>query len=307
MRRLPDLSCRSRANGSNAVAAQKLYAFTLIELLVVVVILSILASLSLAGLAGTRQRAKIDKTKSTIRKIDAVIRPMYDSYRTRRVSVTASADNKTNALNVLIAKRDLMLREMPDTADDVKTVTGFTSLPGYISYRGGKSSDNGSAECLYMILARSGFEPDAIESFRADEIGDTDSDGAAEFIDGWGKPIIFLRWAPGWLPPAPTLFQVADPVNAHDPLDPLRVDSKSYDNTLPATAGYALIPLIASGGPDELTGLTVTKRGWVTDYRPLKTLIVYDDATPPCLIGAPSQATPAAYLDNITNHDLSKK
>ena len=59
-------------------------AFTLIELLVVLVIVSVLASLSLAGLAGARQRAKIDKTRSTIRKIDSVIRPIFDSYLTPR-------------------------------------------------------------------------------------------------------------------------------------------------------------------------------------------------------------------------------
>ena len=64
-------------------------AFTLIELLVVFIIISILSSLMLAGLAGARQRAKTDKTKSTIRKIDSVIRPMFDSYRTRRVALTA--------------------------------------------------------------------------------------------------------------------------------------------------------------------------------------------------------------------------
>ncbi len=34
-------------------------------------------------------------------------------------------------------------------------------------------------------------------SARAD-IGDTDGDGALEFLDGWGHPINFLRWAPGF-------------------------------------------------------------------------------------------------------------
>ena len=63
-------------------------AFTLVELMVVIMIIAILSSLTLAGLSGVRQRAREDKTKSTIRKIDAVIRPMYDSYRTRRVQAS---------------------------------------------------------------------------------------------------------------------------------------------------------------------------------------------------------------------------
>lgn len=274
-------------------------AFTLVELMVVMVILTILASLSLAGMAGARQRAKIEKTRSTIRKIDSVIRPMFDSYRTRRVSVTATTISGSNAKSILYAKRDLMLREMPDTPTDVTTVTGsnpFSSLPGYITYRSGKTSDNGSAECLYMIVARSGFDPDALEAFRSNEIGDGDSDGAPEFIDGWGNPIIFLRWAPGWLGNASTSLQVADTVNAHDPLDPLKVDSTAY----------ALVPLITSGGPDGLTGLTVVSNGWIAN-RPLTTLIVSDSSSPPRLIGSADSSTPPACLDNITNHDLMKK
>ena len=306
MRCVLEASCQHRQVGTTTTTAHT-RAFTLIELLVVVVILTVLASLSLAGLAGARQRAKIDKTKSTIRKIDAVIRPMYDSYRTRRVVASAGATSRATAQNVLLAKRDLMLREMPDSAADVTAVSGFSSLPNYISFRSGKSATNGSAECLHMILARSGFDPEALENFRSDEVADTDADGAPEFLDGWGKPIILLRWAPGWLPPASTLLQVADPVTAHDPLDPFRVDTRDFDGTLLASTGYALIPLIASGGPDELPGVTETPSGWVGSYRPLKTLIVYDGSSPPVLIGSPSSGDPTAYRDNITNHDLSRK
>ncbi|MFM8890673.1 MAG: type II secretion system protein, partial [Planctomycetia bacterium] len=118
--------------------------FTLVELLVAVIIISILGSLSLAGLATARQRAKTDKTLSTIRKIDAVIRPMFDSYRTRRVSATtvAGVPNPTGgqctrctsgndaaiaAWKQLVARRRLMLEEMPDCWDDVYQQSGMPS------------------------------------------------------------------------------------------------------------------------------------------------------------------------------------
>ena len=29
--------------------------------------------------------------------------------------------------------------------------------------------------------------------------GDTDEDGMKEILDAWGEPIVFLRWAPGYV------------------------------------------------------------------------------------------------------------
>ena len=100
-------------------------AFTLVELMVVIMIIAILSSLTLAGLSGVRQRAREDKTKSTIRKIDAVIRPMYDSYRTRRVQVTPGLAPPAAALEKLVRLRRLMVFEMPDSWSDVPTAAEF--------------------------------------------------------------------------------------------------------------------------------------------------------------------------------------
>ncbi len=56
-----------------------------------------------------------------------------------------------------------------------------------------KVEENGGPECLYMIVSMG--NPEAMEQFGQDEIGDVDGDGLPEFIDGWGMPISFLRWA----------------------------------------------------------------------------------------------------------------
>ncbi len=296
-------------------------AFTLVELMVVIMIIVILSSLTLAGLAGVRQRAREDKTKSTIRKIDAVIRPMYDSYRTRRVQVPAGLAPPVAAMEKLVRLRRLMVFEMPDSWSDVPTPAEFANTdpnsifggqPGlrtaavrsytFTKAMASPSEMSGSAECLHMILSTGGFEPDALEFFRPDEIGDIDKDGVPEFWDGWGRPIAFFRWAPGFSDYS--LVQQADPLNAHDPLDPWKRD----------TGSYALVPLIFSAGPDEALndplstaasgyGLARLTGGW--SGRVLSTIC--DATTTGGPVGAPDSTNPTAYLDNITNHDLSSQ
>jgi prepilin-type N-terminal cleavage/methylation domain-containing protein len=297
-------------------------AFTLVELMVVIMIIVILSSLTLAGLAGVRQRAREDKTKSTIRKIDAIIRPMYDSYRTRRVQVPAGFAPPIAAMEKLVRLRRLMVFEMPDSWSDVPTPADFANTdpnsifgaqPGlrtaavrsytFIKETASPSDMYGSAECLHMILSTGGFEPDALEFFRPDEIGDLDKDGAPEFWDGWGRPIAFFRWAPGFSEPY-SLVQKADPANAHDPLDPWNLDP----------TGFALIPLIFSAGPDESTndplstaasgyGLARLANGWSGED--LSSLC--DPNGPTAFVGGPDVANPTAFQDNITNHDLSSQ
>lgn len=307
-------------------------AFTLVELLVTMVIVAILASLTLAGLGGVRQRAKADKTRNTIRKIDAVIRPMYDSYRNRRVTSAAAGSTARNYYQMLLDKRKLVTYEMPDQWGDVprpQDLTGSsldpkfktTAVRAYAQIRPSNPDPKptfSSAECLYMILERAGYEPDALEFFRSDEIGDVDKDGKNEFLDGWGRPIAFLRWAPGFTSP----IQQPDPVNAHDPLDPTGRDPTAY----------ALVPLIYSAGPDgalgtasdDTTGYGVQTleaggdgKGWLSSDRMLAPGSGAPDeglcTSPKNLVsgrrvGEALPVTPdTTSLDNITNHDLLKK
>jgi prepilin-type N-terminal cleavage/methylation domain-containing protein len=372
------MCCRSRES-----ASVRFGGFTLVELMVVLVIIAMLASLTLGGLAGVRNRAKIDKTKSTIRKLHETLMPLYESYASRRVpgpiSVVGTPPSNLQPVNaftvaltdsgiyfgpragkngewpfqvsnapggwsrdlnppVLLAKsrlqmlRALTIFEMPDSWGDVFPLefkTPPVPLPfpssylrtpkvsAYAAYKQrlpGRTDAYGSSECLFMIISRGGLEPDVMEQFRADEFGDIDNDGAPEFWDAWGQPIVFSRWAPGVsaglvppLPaaPKPSLIQIADPQTRHDPLDPRRVD----------VSGYALTPLIFSGGADGTKGLNVTPdAGWsplvfgtVATGTSLLS-ITRPNAAMSGLVGSLDTIAAARdVIDNITNHDLITK
>jgi len=284
--------------------------------MVVLVIVALLASLTLAGLSGVRERAKADKTRSTIRKINAVIQPMYESYATRRVPATGSRP-RDRAESRLRNIRLIMTVEMPDLWGDagVTLPASFNWAQNAVHrrYSAYKAAVNAvtaasnprfqkyeSAETLMMILSRSGFEPDCMEAFRADEIGDIDRDGAPEFRDGWGRPIAFRRWPASFISP---LISTSTP----DPLDTMRV-----------TGDWAMVPLIFSAGADEATNDPLSgASGYAFQHRTLPWLPSLTGAIPPvpstCVgndngkINAADLDEVRAASDNITNYDLLKK
>lgn len=322
--------------------------FTLVELVVVLVIISILASLSLAGMGSLRQRAKVDKTTSTIRKLHEIVWPLVGGIYSRRLG-SASGSPFFVAPSGLTGKqlsawerRELIRRqqvlEMPETWNEVaefdsdpthndyvlpnsvalslslswphNRLSALTSprnfttpVKGFAARKGAVSShprrdDYASAECLFMIVAFSG-EPDILETFHASEIGDKDGDGAPEFHDGWGKPILFMRWAPGI---SYSQIQQADPSTNPDLTDPMRLDPSEH----------GLIPLIWSGGADDSLsdwnptdpgyGFQATNAGWMA------ALMSASNGSPSSLYSICTSTngqslTPNA-ADNITNHAL---
>ncbi len=211
--------------------------FTLVELLITISIIGILASMMLFAMFQSQETAKAHRTRALIAKLNNIIMRRYDEYKTRRVPIqfTAAemADPRLMARMRMEVLRDLMRMEMPDRWSDVlkppvapldRPNNGKVTPPSaYLAYQAkwaaitGASPTNAadpllrydyaydtnkddfqSAECLYMIvmgcLAQEG---DSRDTFTARDVGDVDNDGFPEFIDAWGQPIRFLRWAPG--------------------------------------------------------------------------------------------------------------
>jgi prepilin-type N-terminal cleavage/methylation domain-containing protein len=247
--------------------------FTLIELMTVLIIFSIFSSLSLAGLALSRQRAKAVRTETTIRKIHEVVMPHYERYLGQATgpqwpNSTTLAPAAPAAYQNLIKMRRLQAIELPDDWRDLNpgildpawnpllpgglanpanlaAETGISRRLREIFNSQGTNFDNVDAECLWAIVMQGGFgDPGIIGHFREDEFGDTNNNGLREFVDGWGNPIRFLRWAPGFV----SKYQPAAPASA-------AVDTRSHDvfdaAAIDPFARITLFPLIFSGGPNE--------------------------------------------------------
>ena len=308
----------------------------------------------LAGLNTATRLSKISRTESTIRKIHEVIMPQYETYTRRRIQtyppdssdlVTGGANMNISAAIALVATRRMQALEMPERWTDVACLNNNTNIlqscNGTTTYADrvtpiskrfknifnehqlrlspqsllDSTNLEHTAECLWMGVMQGGYaDPGIVAHFRDDEFGDTNKNGAREFVDGWGKPINFLRWAPGFF----SRYQSADTSSqSHDSFDRRRVDPLATNN---------LVPLIYSAGPDDAydcifdiaSVFDYSKRAFDPYYtsRPpynahlhvrinaTKQIGCYTDTTTP----TPGSfgTSGAASQDNIHSHSLSR-
>lgn len=266
--------------------------FTLVELLVTLTIVGILAALFYGALQMARETAREIATKSTIAKLNSIILRKYESYATRRVPVSTAGMNPRQAAQCrLDAIRDIMRMEMPDAQSDVMNgpvAFGWGSVPAPALYRlyatNPPTADHGPAQCLYKIVSMG--TPEAMEQFTQREIGTVDDKPGSPpcFVDGWGRPIMFLRWAPGYTSP----IQSGDQENDHDPFDTRRVDGFAFH----------MIPLVYSAGSDGQYDLNLVA-GYVFNGNP------YEDMN----LGRPTDIAGDGlnHHDNITNHSMDQR
>lgn len=244
----------------------------------------------------------------------------------------AAGSPRLAAWKRLVQRRGMMVHEMPDQwvdvrqpdypadpADPVRSTDGPAGTPVIDRYLrhvdamvdhtdpsrstreqvlAGLGRTAASAETLHLFVALGGFETDALEPFRDDEIGDVDGDGAPEFLDGFGRPIHFLRWAPG-------AAQALGVQAGGDPFDPYR---------LGGTGTFPLTPLIVSAGPDERISIRRTASRSIEEQGPPRTAALPGGATflklPFDPFSPPEAGMPGPTgdhdADNITNFGMGQ-
>jgi len=229
--------------------------FTLVELLVVILLVTLLATFVVFALLNAGELGKVARTRAQIAKIDVVLAEQWDRLRTLRVRFdidtvltnagTTRRDRHAMAEPRLGALREYMRLVLPDRKSDVTddpVTPGLVRPPISVDYQAQATADWSTqyqgSEALYLILSnyRRG-NTTGLEFLRESEKGDLDGDGMKEILDGWGRPIRFLRWPAGFASTKQTLSGQTSP----DPFDPLQVHGS--DN-------YLLYPLVVSAGPD---------------------------------------------------------
>jgi prepilin-type N-terminal cleavage/methylation domain-containing protein len=305
---------------------------TLVELMVVIAILGVLMSTILFALQGANEQARADRTRAEVVKINDLIMTRWEGYRSRpmpmRINYSKGASASTMATNRLLATWELMRMELPERIADLRQPAVFLKTPGgaplqpalWRAYRkkaqalsGGSftnwadsadatggpdiatkwTDEYSNAECLYLILStiRDG-DTNGLDFFTPREIGDVDGDGMPEVLDGWSRPIRFLRWAPGFSTAngAPTKMQTGVASTHPDPFDPYKL----------YPTHFALYPLIYSAGPDARWGVEASSIDYAT------TMPVNDpfaSMTTGSIVGsAKAEVSTQDWLDNVTNH-----
>ena len=323
-------------------------ALTLVELLIVGAVIALLATLTLVAVNMAATAAKITKTRSTIQKLDTAMQQIFETYAERLTVIrrqvaaedeTKDLDKETQRKIVAHRIRDLMRMEMPQSwaevlrepiaMADYDAVEDSPLRKYYLQHGTASSAELSSAELLFLIIQN--LNPEALEAFHGSEVADTDGNGLLEFVDAWGSPIRFLRWAPafsdsdlqqnvlkraGYTPTtnrannrdwwitgrndkSSDLWQAMKTasINHPDPMDE-RIFDLLADPEQPFRGGWFLYPLIYSAGPDGDYGLD---DGLIEDGDEGTAIMGVEGILDP--FGFPfGMPTGSSHFDNIHNH-----
>lgn len=312
-------------------------AFTLTELLVTIAVLSILAGILLVGLNGAMQSVNKTRTRALIKKINVLLMEKWASYEVRRVQLPDGKRERLvgeryrqETLDMLHRNAIAVLQrlEMPDRFGDIPdpSITNpsealdslgartiIAELPALsriyqrrLAEAVNRTTQHESAECLYLVVMYGFIDADGgRKRFRESEIGDVDGDGLKEFVDAWGRPIRFLRWAPGFSNDWSDVSECSDLIRVEEPTIHSMGDWQDV---------FRLYPLIYSDGPDGRPGIfhgeppiRSNTPFWNLKYSEPLT----DQSVREMLVGSPLIPDPDRKIsgrdheDNLHNHQAS--
>lgn len=265
--------------------ADAAFGVTLVELLVTIMIIGILSSSVLFAMSVAQEASRKARTQALIATLHSLVLERWETYLNKRqnssnMNIAAVANSRKDFAELrLTTTRQLLKMDFPDQFNDclpsvltnhtgslrVEELTALSDRYAWHLLQADShvADENQGAECLYLIV--SSIRSDGGNWKKVDEsfIGDTDNDNAPEFLDGWGRPVEFIRWPAGFAsdmqagqpdpplltPPAARNYNSPWVVKAatvdHDPFDPFRADPLAY----------RLVPLIFSAGPDGIYDL----------------------------------------------------
>ena len=117
----------------------------------------------------------------------------------------------------------------------------------------------GPAKCLYLVVMYG--NPEVRELFKDFEMA-TDDDGLSYFVDGWGNPIYFLRWAPE------LALSERNSKNHPDQLDPTEVGGTVISSKTELTGGQWVIDLTGTPQMGWTLLPVIMSSGGVREYNP---------------------------------------
>ncbi|MEI7684132.1 MAG: type II secretion system protein [Planctomycetota bacterium] len=178
--------------------------FTLIELLVVMAIIAILGALVAAGIMSWTSGQARRNSEAHIRSVYMAVMRQWDA---------VISDAKKESLPAGVTDRNTWIRmrlieAFPATFAEVTTGYGaagqLTLIPAarrkyMANYQKAigtlTARPSESAACLYLAMSLdrsgSGYNIDSLKAF----IKDSNGDKLNEFVDGWGQPLYFYRFA----------------------------------------------------------------------------------------------------------------
>jgi len=269
------------------------HGFTLLEMLMVIAIIATLAGMLVVMLADAQQESNRERTRSQIRRIDAIVLDHWEEVGSRPLSISSSNiafDLNTNGtvelaearLGRLLALRELLRMEFPDRIADVAVNSTLgTVSSSLLSYRIRTRIQIQNRNPLVVPLNDVdiyGADPNVgglwttnfqeaeclylILSSRTDEDGNMlrfFSPTEIGDVDGDGMFEILDQWGQPinfirWAPGFQSLRQDLSPITSPDPLDPFKADLR-WHNASALDDPVALFPLIFSGGPDGSPGI----------------------------------------------------